>query len=77
MELNEFADLTEEEFQLTYANLMVSDDSVREYARTVEEKNSLDQQDCNCKEENQIKEIELSKKVKTRREKVLQKQLVH
>ena len=77
MELNEFADLTEEEFQLTYANLMVSDDSVREYARTVEEKSSLDQQDCNCKEENQIKEIELSKKVKTRREKVLQKQLVH
>ena len=77
MELNEFADLTEEEFQLTYANLMVSDDSVREYARTVEEKNSLDQQDCNCKEENQIKEIELSKKVKTRREKVLQRQLVH
>ena len=32
MEINNFADLSEQEFRATYANLFVSDETVGEYA---------------------------------------------
>lgn len=41
MELNEFADLDAEEFSLTYANLIMPDESVKIFAKNVEKKVEL------------------------------------
>ena len=59
MEINNFADLSQEEFKATYANLFVSDKIVEEYAEIQAEEEKVQEKDCFCKTENLIKEIEL------------------
>lgn len=46
MGLNKFADLTQEEFQVYFANLLIPDETVRNYVADVKEAKTLATKDC-------------------------------
>ena len=75
MKLNQFGDLSEEEFRIMYATLITSDTQVREFAQYVSEDTELEEEDCFCKVDNQFKKLESSAQIRKNKDYVIQKGL--
>ena len=57
--MNQFGDLSETEFKLLYANLIVPDSHSQSYSKKAAKKIELEKEDCLCKIDNQFEKMSL------------------